>query len=396
MEQLVPHLREITRPVAGIEAETPVADVVAAFRADPGLLALPVTERDGFLGVVNRRVLFFRHLGKPFAMDLYARKPVRELVDERHVAMAPEMDINAALARLLQVDPTLETDSFPIVEKGRCLGIVSVADLMMKHAESQARLLDALNRLSERIRTEVEKASRIQQALLPPADYEGGGVAISAGVVTSSEIGGDFYDFFPLGWGRIGLVVGDVSGHGVQSGMVTTAAKASLHSLIAQGVTTPGELLHGMNNAILATVRQSLLMTCLVAVVDRQRGELTLANAGHNFPYLCREGGARMITEVSGFPLGFEENATYGEFTTPIAGGDTIVLYSDGIVECEDRRGEEFGYERLEAFLRWEAGAPPRKVREGLFAMVAAHAGTGSFEDDVTLLIATCTGDAPA
>ncbi len=392
----IPRLREIVRSMAGIASCTPVKEVVEIFRKEPSLPALPVADHGTFRGVISRKNLFFRHLARPFAMDLYARNPVGELMDDSPVVMAPDLDVNAALAELLVRDPALETDAFPVVAEGGCLGIVAVSDLMMRISESQTQLLHALQGLSARITEEVARASKIQQDLLPPGEFSHGGITVSAGVRTSSEIGGDFFDYFPLGEGRLGLVVADVSGHGVQCGMVTTAAKASLHTLVAQGITTPGVLLHFMNNAILATARQALLMTCLVAVIDLEREELSLANAGHNFPYLHRRGGApEVIDAVAGYPLGFEEDCLFQELTTRFARGDALFLYSDGIVECVNREGEEFGYGRLEAFLEEQGDAPPDVLRRSLLERAARFTGEDRFDDDVTLLFVGSDGAYP-
>jgi serine phosphatase RsbU (regulator of sigma subunit) len=386
---VVPKLEAIARPVAVADAGTTVREVVEIFHNDPTLLALPIAIDGRFLGVVNRRVLFFQHLGRPFALELYGKRPIRELLDERHVAMEPGQDINNALTRLLEEDPALTIDSFPIVAGERCVGIVAVSELMMKISENQAQLLATLHDLSARIREEVDKASKIQHDLLPPGECRFDDLSVSAGVVTSSEIGGDFYDYVSLDDGRLILVIADVNGHGVQSGMVTTAAKASLHTLIAQGITTPAELLRGMNNAILATARQTLLMTCLAAVVDQEGGLLTFANAGHNFPYLYRKGSdaVTMLTDVAGFPLGFEENCIYEECTLSFTVGDTLFLYTDGVVECRDPNGEEFGYGRLEATLRGRMSAPPAQVKRLVLEAAEHFTKSRSFEDDVTLLI---------
>jgi phosphoserine phosphatase RsbU/P len=388
--ELIPQLGELARKTGEIEAETTVNEVIGIFRGDPSLLALPVVENGRLLAVMSRKVLFSRHLGRPYAMDLFGKRPIRELLDDRLLAMEPGWDINTALGRLLEFDPPLETDSFAVAVDGQCHGIIAVSELMMKHAESQAKLLDTLQKLSARIREEVEKASRIQQALLPPQESRFDAITINACLVTSSEIGGDFYDYFPVDGGRLGLVIGDVSGHGVQSGMVTTAAKASLHTLIGQGVATPAQLLSGMNNAILATVRQTLLMTCLIVVIDQQNERLTLANAGHNFPYLYRAKSREleMVKEVAGFPLGFEENCTYPEFTATFTRGDALFLYTDGIVESRNREGEDFGYDRLEAILNGQRDCPPEKLNKLLLESAARFTGASSFEDDVTLLIA--------
>lgn len=388
--QVIPTLRAIMRPAPEIVAATLVKDVMELFQSDQSLLALPVSEEGRFIGAINRKVLFFEQLGRPFAVDLYGKKAIRVLLAENQLALEAELDINAALVRLLEVDPGLTIDSFPVVAADSCLGIVAVSDLMMKISENQVLLFNTLQLLSARITEEVDKASKIQRDLLPPPEFRLNNISISAGVITSSEIGGDFYDYFPLGDGRLGLVVADVSGHGVQAGMVTTAAKASLHSLLGLGVKTPAELLFGMNNAILTTARQSLLMTCLIAIIDPGRSEITLANAGHNFPYIIRRSdpAAEMIQDVAGFPLGFEENCSYQEMTCDFHPGDTLFLYSDGIVECTDPQGEEFGYQRLERILAKAGDYSPLELRLLLRRSAELFTGSTAFEDDVTLLVA--------
>ena len=392
MQTVIPRLQEIVRAIPETDPLTKVKDVVEIFQNDPSLLALPIAANGEFLGIVSRKSLFFEHLAKPFARDIYSKKPVRLLMDEHPVAMVPELDITTALVQLLAVDAHLQTDAFPVVANERCHGIVSVSDLMMKISESQSMILDALENMSARIRDEVKKASEVKHDLLTAAEYRFGKVTVSAGIRTSSEIGGDFYDYFVLEDGRLGLVVADVSGHGVQSGMVTTAAKASLHTLIGQEITTPAVLLHYMNNAILATARQTLLMTCLIAIIDLRKGEITMANAGHNFPYLVggETGTAVMLCTASGYPLGFEQDCRYEEISTPFAMGDTLFLYSDGIVECVNGLGEEFGYERLESFLNEHASCHPMLLKQNLLEAAIRFTGVNSFEDDVTLLAAAC------
>ncbi|WP_298273347.1 SpoIIE family protein phosphatase [Geobacter sp.] len=387
----VPLLREITVPNAGISPELTVREVVGIFQRDETLLALPIIDGGEFLGIISRKVLFFRHLGRPFTMELFGKKPIRLLLEEHPFALDAGLDVNSAMERLVTADPSLEIDSFPVMEGTRCLGIASVALLMMSIARTQARLLETLNRLTARIREEVDTASRIQQDLLPLPAGRFGNIAISAEMVTSTEIGGDFYDYVQLADGTVCIVMGDVSGHGVQAGMVTTAAKASLHTLIAAGTTTPARLLAGMNNAILATAQQRLLMTCIAISINQERRIATIANAGHSFPYLHRHSPRLLerIENASGFPLGFESDAAYGEWIIPFGEGDRLFLYTDGIIEATDQAGNDFGYDRFETFLREHGDVPAEILRRQLFSAIRHFTDTENLEDDVTLLIAS-------
>ncbi|MHC1698660.1 MAG: PP2C family protein-serine/threonine phosphatase [Geobacteraceae bacterium] len=386
----VPRLRDIMQEVKDIHPDRKVRDVVEIFQADTTLLLLPLVADGVLAGAVSRKNLFFTHLSRKFALDLYSNKPIAELKDDNPVVMAPDLDIAAALACLIERDPILETDCLLIAEGSRCAGVVLVSDLMMRISEFQQSLLATLRSMSERIRDEVAHASLIQQDLLPQPKFCFRDIQVGAGITTSTEIGGDFYDYFICGENRLGLIIADVSGHGVQSGMVTTAAKASLHTLLSLGVATPTELLSGMNRAITATARRRLLMTCFVAVIDSGKQSLSYANAGHNFPYLlrARSGELEMLQEASGFPLGFEEDSFYQEFSLEYSEGDSIVLYTDGIVECRGADEEEFGYERLEKLVRDTVGKGPYEAALAMLERTREFSGTLTLEDDATVLIA--------
>jgi len=384
----IPQLSEIVRQAVQVSPDVKVKEVVELFHGNQSLPAIPVVSAGEFAGFISRKGLFFKRLRHKYAMDLYGNKPISILLDGNTMVMEPELDVNSALVRLLDVDPELEIDCFPVVKDDRFIGTVSVSDLMMEVSRSQSFLLEKLTGLSARIRDEVAKASKIQQDLLPLSSFEFKEIEIDAGIVTSSEIGGDFFDYFTIGEDKLGLIIADVSGHGVQAGMVTTAAKASLHTLIAMGIFTPAELLAGMNKAIIATACQSLLMTCLVALIDLKEERLSYANAGHNFPYVCRgEAEIDQLEDLSGFPLGFEPDSAFREFSTGFNRGDTLLLYTDGIIECSDPSGEEFGYERFEHLLRERGNLPPKELRTGMLESAMDFTGSRDFEDDITIMV---------
>jgi serine phosphatase RsbU (regulator of sigma subunit) len=387
----IPRLKDIMQAAKDIPPDWKVRDVVEVFRNDNSLLLLPLVAEGIYVGLISRKNLFFNHLSRKFALDLYSNKPIADLQDDNPVVMEPDLDIAGALACLIERDPILETDCLLIAEGDRCVGVVLVSDLMMRISEFQQSLLATLRSMSERIREEVAHASLIQQDLLPEPKFSFKDIQVGAGITTSTEIGGDFYDYFICGESRLGLIIADVSGHGVQSGMVTTAAKASLHTLLSLGIATPTELLSGMNRAITATAKRRLLMTCFIAVIDTESSRLCYANAGHNFPYLFR-GKSRdleMLQDASGFPLGFEEDSLFEEYSTEFTAGDSIVLYTDGIVECRGVDEEDLGYDRLEKIIRENIGKTPHESALALLEFTRKFSGTPTLEDDATVIIAT-------
>jgi sigma-B regulation protein RsbU (phosphoserine phosphatase) len=382
-------LKDVMRPAASLPSSTTVTEVASIFTSNAAVLMIPVSGNDGFEGVISRRDLFSIHLARKFAVELYGNKPINLLINTQSISMSPDMDINSALTFLLEHDPELDYDSFPVLDKGNCVGIVHVAELIMVISKAQASLLKKLVDLSARIREEVDKARQIQQNLLPPSSFNFASTVLDAVLINSSEISGDVYDYFIIDDHRLGVMVGDVSGHGVQSGMVATAAKAGLHLLLQRGVSTPSELLSGMNKAVLVTASNSLMMTAVIAVIDLANRKISYSNAGHNYPYIYRASTKTIIKldNTSGFPLGFELESLYDEAEVAFHYNDRLFLYTDGIIEARNKNEEEFGYDRMEAYLLNELGGHPEHARRGLVEAVRTFTGVEEFEDDVTLLI---------
>ncbi|NVN92915.1 MAG: SpoIIE family protein phosphatase [Desulfuromonadales bacterium] len=385
----IPKLWDIAVGCREIPPDIKINQIVGMFQKDSALIALPVVSQGQFCGFITRKTLFFKQLSHKFALELYGNKTVCSLPAEHSLVMDPNLDIHRALKKLLESDPALEIDCFPIVEDGFCRGIVTVSDLMMQISKSQTMLYERVVNLSARLRDEVAMASRIQQELLPVSEFTFNGISICSGIITSSEIGGDFFDYFTFGDNRLGLIIADVSGHGVQAGMVTTAAKASLHTLISMGVTTPSGLLQGMNRAVIATARQTLLMTCLIMLIDVEEKRLSFANAGHNFPYIYRRNVNQLeqLQYCSGFPLGFEPDCCFQEFTIDFNAGDSLFLYTDGLIECMNQHGEDFGYSRLEKLLIEGNNLSPVALKTLLFESVLDFSGSSTVEDDVTAMV---------
>jgi serine phosphatase RsbU (regulator of sigma subunit) len=382
-------LKDVMRPIASLPSSTTVAEISSIFTNNASLLMIPISDDTGFIGVISRRELFSIHLARKFATELYGNKPISLLINTHPVSMSPELDINSALALLLELDPELDNDSFPVLDKDACVGIVHVSELIMVISNTQASLLTKLEILTARIREEVDKARQIQQDLLPPSTLNFAGIILDAILLNSSEISGDVYDYFEIDSNRLMVMVGDVSGHGVQSGMVATAAKAGLHLMLDRGIRTPSELLSGMNKSVLVTASNSLMMTAVVAVIDLADRKISYANAGHNYPYLYQSTTKSNIRldNTGGFPLGFDAGSTFAEAVVDFGQNDRLMLYTDGIVEACNKNGEEFGYDRLEAYLQSDLCRHPEQARRGLVETVREFTGVDGFEDDVTILI---------
>lgn len=260
-----------------------------------------------------------------------------------------------------------------------------------KRAEDRLQLtLAELEKLSGRLQEEINLAATLQHSILPSPDIVLPGFQGKASLTTSSEVGGDYYDYYKVGGYYSVMMIGDVSGHGVAAGTMVSAAKAGTYPLAADGVTRPAEILRSLNQTMLATAQQSLLMTMGCLSLDSRTGHARFANAGHVLPYLKRRGeNYWTMIEGGGSPLGKSLDTDYlaVEQELQLEIGDRVFLYTDGVVEQENRRGEAYGYDRLEELLNNNADAEPRELEEKILSALREHSGRDHFEDDVTVAV---------
>jgi serine phosphatase RsbU (regulator of sigma subunit) len=226
-------------------------------------------------------------------------------------------------------------------------------------------------------------ARRIQQASLPEEVPELEGWQINPYYRPAREVGGDFYDFLELEDGRLGLVVGDATGHGVPAALVMSTTCGMLRA-VALSVDSPGEVLARVNEALSARIPPSMFVTCFYAILDLKSGGLRYANAGHDLPYV-RRGGDCDELRARGMPLGLIPGMSYEEKKTMLEAGEAALFYSDGLVEAHNFEGEMFGFPKLRSLMAEHDG-------KGLlvdFLMEELYAFTGDGweqEDDITLV----------
>jgi serine phosphatase RsbU (regulator of sigma subunit) len=387
-----PRLGDLARAVRVIAPDTPVLEVLDLFHRKEDLLAVPLLDRDGrYLGIVSRRA-FLTFMSRAYAREVYTRKPISAIVEAMPevaatpVSPGPDDRVDRVLLDYLGADPGMFYDALPVVAGGRILGIVAIADMMLSLSESQGKLLGAVQSLSDRLKREVALAAQLQRQLLPPSDIALPGVRGLATLITSSEVGGDYYDCYTVEGRHVVLMIGDVSGHGVAAGTLVSAVKAGVNLLASSGERHPERILDRLNATLLNTAQQTLYMTLFVAALDTQTGKLGYANAGHQFPYLFRNiTGAVDMLEAGGLPLGKSAGTEYVPHLTHMDLGDRLFLYTDGLLEEPDAQDEPFGYDRLESVVKDGIGGDIEALRDRLLEELTRHAGGAFFEDDVTI-----------
>ena len=250
--------------------------------------------------------------------------------------------------------------------------------------ELTRRRLDHELRERERFEQELRVARRIQQALLPKElplldDWE-----IVPYYQPAREVGGDFYDFLPLADGRVGVIIGDVSGKGIAAALVMANTQSVLRA-VAQGSATPGELLAQVNEVLVAYIPPNMFVTCFCGVLDPESGRLTYANAGHNPPLRQHEGKATDL-RATGMPLGLMPGMYYEEKETVLLPGDGVLFYSDGLIEAHNPEREMLGSSRLKELVKEHT---PGAKRLTTYVVEELGRFTGELweqEDDITLV----------
>ncbi|MDP9364028.1 MAG: SpoIIE family protein phosphatase [Chloroflexota bacterium] len=214
---------------------------------------------------------------------------------------------------------------------------VRVAQMVREqHAEAQAR---------EGIEQELRVARLIQQTLLPRAVPELPGWRLAAYYRPARAVGGDYYDFLDLPHGRLGLIIADVTDKGVPAALVMATTRSVLRAA-AQRLNSPAQVLERANELLCPDMPPNMFVTCLYAILDPASGRLSYANAGHLLPYRRHEG---VVTELraTGVPLGLMPEMHYEERDLVLAPGESVLFYSDGLVEAHNPRREMLGFPRL-------------------------------------------------
>src|SRR5882762_2170029 len=264
-------------------------------------------------------------------------------------------------------------------------------------ALENARLYEESRVSERRLRHELDSAREIQLQLLPTGAREVPGLDLAAAYVPARELGGDFYDFFPYGEGRLGFALGDVSGKGTAAALYGSLAIGTVRELVAEHSCPPAEMLATLNRRLYNDRFDSRFIAMLFATYDAPSRSLTLANAGGPYPLLVR-GGCVQPIRLEGVPLGLIPNSEYDETTVELTPGDVVLFASDGILESENSVQEEFGPKRLFALLSGlSQGDSAQEIAEQILAATDGHSGAGTApHDDRTLVVLRVTDDSSA
>ncbi|HEX9440709.1 MAG TPA: SpoIIE family protein phosphatase [Roseiflexaceae bacterium] len=295
----------------------------------------------------------------------------------------------------------------PLVSQGELLGVLNLGPRLsqQEYSSDDRALLNNLAtqaapalrvaqlvrqqqvdvRARERLEHEMRVARLIQQTLLPKTEPVLAGWRISAHYQPARAVGGDFYDFIEMPDGRLAIIVGDVTDKGVPAALVMATTRSVLRGA-ARRLVSPGAVLERTNELLYPEIPAKMFVTCLYALLDPASGRMQYANAGHDLPYLRYAGGVEEL-RATGMPLGLMPNMHYEERDLTLAPGDSLLFYSDGVVEAHNAQREMFSFPRLQTFVeRHPEGDGPTLISALLDELSSFAGADAEQEDDITLV----------
>jgi len=257
-------------------------------------------------------------------------------------------------------------------------------------------LKDYINNLAtvtaerERIATELNLATRIQSSMLPsifPAFPDRSDIDIYAAMIPAKEVGGDFYDFFMIDDQHLGMVIADVSGKGIPAALFMVITKTLLKNAAQQGLPV-NQILETVNNQLVQNNEENMFVTVFISILDIPTGTLKYSSAGHNPPYVLKSNGTPELLNVSPrLMLAAYPDITYDQHQTTLSIGDSLILYTDGVTEAMNQKGDLFGEPRLETALKTSTPGSARQTLDTIFTAVRTFESGTTPTDDLTLLI---------
>ena len=327
----------------------------------------------GEMGIImpgGRRTAGARARGDVLLLSM-SRTQFQELL-QRHPELANAM-VSVLSSRL---DSTNVQTFRDLTEKNRQL---QTAYDELKAAQEQ--LIE-----KERLEKELQVAAEIQMSILPDVLPSPDGYDFGGRILPARQVGGDFYDVFELGNGKMGVLIGDVSDKGVPSAIFMARA----HALIiaeADNSTSPGAVLRMVNEHITRLEKSTQFVTALYGVLDTLTGEFSYARAGHEPPLLIGErGDIHRLPHEPGMALGLWEDMLLDENSIRLAKGSLLVMFTDGMTDCRDPNGVPFGLERIKETMKELRSLPAQAACDRLFSTLMDYQNGAKQDDDVTLL----------
>ncbi len=317
-------------------------------------------------------------------LTLDADDPAFEyLAGQRSVLAIPHYD--QGTAQNVVILAREDANAFP---RDRIADLVLLSNLFGRATQTLV-LSQAVREAYEAVDYELRTVEDIQKSLLPASMPRVPGLDVAVHYQTAKRAGGDYYDFFPLPGGKLGVLVADASGHGAPAAVLMAIAHSIAHTRPEPPI-HPGELLTHLNDHLTRryTRQTGNFMTAFYAVFDPVGGTLSYASAGHNPPRLVRgaDGSRVVLNRAQRLPLGIKTDEAYPEQTVTLHQGDQVVFFTDGVIEAVNAEGDVFGSNRLDAVIGGSAPTAEIMIQMILRDFMAFTFGV-PVADDRTLVV---------
>jgi len=322
---------------------------------------------------------------RKFLTDWLSTTPVEKM--STRLGPADEQQFNAHLSLL---DEAIEKTST------QTLGLCTVCHdyIGTELLEMDYTCCVCLDHLSpeeaRQLETELELAQTVQRSLLPQQPPQIPGLEMAAFSRPAQIVGGDYFDFLNFNDGSHGLAIADVAGHGVSASLQMASLQTALHTLVPSS-DSPAAVVQRINHLYRHNINFSSFVTLFLGMLDINTRTLTYCNAGHNPPLVFHPdrhptGGTTWL-QPTGPAIGLVEGSDFQARTIPLLPGDILLLYTDGVTEATNQQREQFGAQRLAAFVQDEWQQPARELARALRASLEAFSVGQPLADDTTLVV---------
>jgi sigma-B regulation protein RsbU (phosphoserine phosphatase) len=307
-------------------------------------------------------------------------------------------------SRYHMVNPETRSEmTVPLIYKGTAVGVLDIEHTRLHYftedheramttlaaqiaiALENARLYQRVMQQEQRLERDLAMAREVQLRLLPPTKPQHKRAEFAARFLPARTIGGDLYDFLPYDANRSAIALGDVSGKAAAAALYAALVSGIMRSVASQHL-SPSEMLKTLNDALQERKLDSQYVTMLFGVWNDENMTIQIANGGSVQPLFCRGEEIETI-RAEGFPLGMFPNATWEEFSIATQPGDSVIFFSDGIVDAQNAAGEMFGNDRLIATVKKHQHKPASKLAECILSDVGKFQGKQDRFDDETVVV---------
>ena len=316
-------------------------------------------------------------------LDLSPDDPANEyLAGQRSLLAIPHFDQGSAQNVIVLTSE--DANAFP---RDHIPDLVLLSNLFGRATQTLV-LSQAAKEAYDAVDYELRTIADIQKSLLPSSTPHVLGLDVAVHYQTAKRAGGDYYDFFPLAEGKLGVLIADASGHGAPAAVLMAIAHSIAHTL--PDPVRPGELLTHLNSHLTRRYTRSTgnFMTAFYAVFDPTNGNLSYASAGHNPPRLlrCADGSRLTLNRAQRLPLGIRAEEVYAEQVVPLQSGDQVVFFTDGVIEAVNPDGDVFGNDRIDTALATCPRTAEQLIQTILSELTTFTAGA-PIADDRTLVV---------